>query len=161
LVDELSVLQDLPDLDGIERSELMKLAFDDVGISLSDRGFEAERAEHEALRRDAKALETRFERWFPESWKALKSVTGSPPTELLEVIEIALRSVQELVAYLDGPPLQRRVDAIEILERLLVEAGVSPWDYCQALPFATERAQRAIRDVRTTAALRDVASSSN
>jgi hypothetical protein len=48
--------------------------------------------------------------------------------------------------YLASPPITRRVDAIEILERLLLEAGVSPWAYARALPHATD----ACRDAYVT-----------
>ena len=65
------------------------------------------------------------------------------------------QAVRDVIADLDGPPLQRRVDAIEVLERLLLEAGVSPWAYCHALPFATGAARQAIAELRRMVAARD------
>jgi hypothetical protein len=67
------------------------------------------------------------------------------------VIEIVLVTVNELTDYLAGSPLGRRVDAIELLESLLLEAGVSPWAYGRALPHATERAREALRALRRSA----------
>jgi len=156
-VGELSVLQEPPDLDGIEQAAQLNAAYDEVGLSLSDAGLEAERARCEAKKRDLRALSSRFERWFPDLSGIAARRSERPDAELLEVIEVALLSVRDLIAYLDGPPLQRRVDAIEILERLLLEAGVSPWDYCNALPFATAPARQAIAELRVSICERDSA----
>jgi hypothetical protein len=155
LVDELSVLQEPPDLDGLEQVAQLEAAYDELGLSLSDTGLEAERARCEAKKRDLRALSSRFERWFPDLSERAAPKRAPPERELLEVIEVALLSVRELIAYLDGPPLQRRVDAIEILERLLLEAGVSPWAYCNALPFATAVARQAIMELRVSICARD------
>ncbi|HYP89751.1 MAG TPA: hypothetical protein VEQ59_16400 [Polyangiaceae bacterium] len=149
LVGELSLLREPPDLDGILQAEHLTGAYEELGISLTDVGLEAERARYEARRRDGRALSARFDRWFP----AILPQPSAPhevPRELLEVIEVALLSVVELVGYLGGAPLQRRVDAIELLERLLCEAGVSPWHYCRALPSSSPRARAAIASLRSS-----------
>ena len=148
------MLNEPPDLDGIEQAAQLGAAYDELGLSLADAGLEAERARCEAKKRDLRALSARFERWFPELSELRANRAAPPEPELLDVIEIALLSVRELLVYLDGPPLQRRVDAIEILERLLLEAGVSPWAYCNALPFATDQARQAIAELRTSAGAR-------
>jgi hypothetical protein len=155
LVSELSVLQEPPDLDGIEQAAQLDAACDELGLSLSDTGLEAERARCEAKKRDLRALSSRFERWFPDLSELAPRKSAPPEPELLDVIEVALLSVRDLIAYLDGSPLQRRVDAIEVLERLLLEAGVSPWAYCKALPFATDQARQAIADLRVSVCARD------
>jgi len=103
-----------------------------------------------------RALRVRFDRWFPELENVPASPDESPPSELLTVIEVVLTTVAELIGYLDGQPLQRRVDAIEILERLLLEAGVSPWAYCRALSHATAPARVAVDRLRNLVSARDV-----
>lgn len=148
LVAELTLLQAPADLDGIEQAAHLGAAYEAVGMSLADVGLEAERARYEAKRRDERALRSRFDRWFPESWPAASRDRAPPPHELLEVVEVALCSVHELVGYLSGSALQRRVDAIELLERLLCEAGVTPWEYVQALPFALPGARNALKQLR-------------
>lgn len=157
LLAELNLLQEPVDLDAIERAEHLDAAYEDLGMSLSDVGLEGERARCEARRRDVRALTARFEGWFPER---LPPDDGAAdvlaPAELREVIEVALLSVVDLVAYLDGPPRQRQVDAIELLERLLVEAGVSPWAYVRALPYASASARSAISTLRGMALAPDV-----
>lgn len=40
---------------------------------------------------------------------------------------------------------------VEILERLLLEAGVSPWAYMRALPHATKACRDALRSLRQSA----------
>ena len=62
-----------------------------------------------------------------------------------------LCSVHELTEYLAGSSLGRRVDAVELLERLLLEAGVSPWAYSRALPHATAKSRLALQALRGAA----------
>lgn len=151
LVAELTILQEPPDLDGIERAVNLSAAYEAVGMSLADVGLEADRARYEAKRRDERALHVRFDRWFPASLPSLRADRGQCPDELSEVVEVALCSVLELVGYLNGSPLQRCVDAIELLERLLCEAGVTPWEYGIALPHARPGARAAIAGLRAMA----------
>jgi hypothetical protein len=66
-------------------------------------------------------------------------------------IEIVVRTVNELTDYLGAPPVTRRVDAIELLERPSLEAGVSPWAYTHALRHATEPCREALRALRRSA----------
>lgn len=153
LVDELCVLRTPPDLDELERAQLLEGAYEELELSLGNARPEAERAHAEAQKRDYRSLGVRFERWFPEPATFAKTA-APPPAELLDVLEVVLLTVAELVEYLEGSPLARRVNAIEILERLLLEAGVSPWAYCRALPFSSPVAQGALLRTRTAAALK-------
>jgi hypothetical protein len=151
LVDELSVLHEPPDTDALESAGLLEKAYEDLGISLTEQGYEAERAQAEALRRDARAVGVRFERWFPDPDEPGAERGPAPPAELIEVVEIVVRTVAELTEFLSGTPVSRRVDAIELLERLLLEAGVSPWAYTRALPHATDACREALRALRQSA----------
>ena len=155
LVDELSVLHEPPDLERLEQAQYLEAAYEEAGLSLSDNGFEAERAHCEAQKRDLRALCGRFDRWFPELEQLGRAREQAPSHELLDVIEVVLVTVAELIAYLDGAPLQRRVDAIELLERLLLEAGVAPWTYQRALPHATRATRVALEGLRSLVSSRD------
>ena len=150
LVDELSVLHEPPDLERLEQAQYLEAAYEEAGLSLSDTGFEAERAHCEAQKRDLRALCGRFDRWFPELEQLGRAREQAPSHELLDVIEVVLVTVAELIAYLDGAPLQRRVDAIELLERLLLEAGVAPWTY-----HATRATRVALEGLRSLVSSRD------
>lgn len=114
--------------------------------------LEAERARYKVLCWDERALQRRFERWFPELGPERPALAreapppdapvpdasipdpptpataadAAPPHALLEELEVMLLTVAELVTFLDGTPMQWRLDAIEILERLLLEAGIAP-----------------------------------
>jgi hypothetical protein len=151
LVDELCVLQTPPDLDELERAQYLEGAYEELELSFADSRFEAERARCEAQKRDYRSLGLRFDRWFPEARPLAPTAGPSPPSELLQVTEVVLVSVAELVELLEGTPLARRVNAIEILERLLLEAGVSPWAYCRALSAASSTASEALDRIRASA----------
>jgi hypothetical protein len=151
LVDELSVLHEPPDTDALENVGLMEEAYAELFMSLDEQGNEAERAQAEALRRDARAVGVRFERWFPDPDEPTVERGPPPPAELIEIVEIVVCTVTELTDFLSGTPISRRVDAIELLERLLLEAGVSPWAYTRALPHATDACREALRALRQSA----------
>ena len=154
LVDELGVLHQPPDTEALEDVGLMEEAYAELFMSLDEQGNEAERARAEALRRDARAVGVRFERWFPDPDEPPVERGAAPPAELLEIVEIVVCTVAELTDFLAGTPVSRRVDAIELLERLLLEAGVSPWAYTRALPHATDECREALRALRqSTSAL--------
>lgn len=151
LVDELSVLHEPPDAEALENAGLMAEAYAELFMSLDEQGNEAERAQAEALRRDARAVSVRFERWFPDPDDPCHDRGAPPPAELIEVVEIVVCTVAELTDFLSGTPISRRVDAIELLERLLLEAGVSPWAYTRSLPHATDACRTALRALRQSA----------
>ena len=151
LVDELSVLHEPPDAEALENAGLMEEAYAELFMSLDEQGNEAERAQAEALRRDARAVGVRFERWFPDPDAPAVERGSAPPAELIEVVEIVVCTVAELTDFLSGTPVSRRIDAIELLERLLLEAGVSPWAYARALPHATDACRTALRALRHSA----------
>ncbi|MEO7034205.1 MAG: vWA domain-containing protein [Polyangiaceae bacterium] len=153
LVDELCLLSTPPDLDELERAQFLEGAYEELELSLENGQLEAERARCDAQKRDYRSLALRFDRWFPEpTTLASGRPAMPPPEELLQVIEVVLLTVAELVEYLEGSPLARSVDAIEILERLLLEAGVSPWAYSRALPFTSPAGLSALARTRVSAA---------
>jgi hypothetical protein len=54
---------------------------------------------------------------------------GSPERDDVDATTSALASVAEVVVLLGGSDLARRADAIELLERLLPDAGLTPARY--------------------------------
>ncbi len=56
-----------------------------------------------------------------------------PPVEDIDAIEILLATVAEVVREVGGSSLARRADAIELLERLLPDARLSPARYFAVL----------------------------
>jgi hypothetical protein len=118
---------------------------------------EAAQARREALDRDHRALTARFSRWFPEAGDA------SPPpapdaqeSDDLEAMSIVLATVAEVVREARGGPAARQADAIELLERLLTDAQLSPARYHATLNAHAARVAPAVAAVR--AAVLDQAS---
>jgi Mg-chelatase subunit ChlD len=125
-------------------SQVMAQALEEVGLPGSVS--EGERARREALDRDRRSLERRFGRWFPapaveegkENEKPIEPTEaqpdlGTPERADLDAITIALSTVAEVVSDMGGGALARQADAIEILERLLPDARLSPARYLAVL----------------------------
>ena len=67
-----------------------------------------------------------------------------------DLVSALLASVTEVVELTGSDGLQREVDAIEIFERLMVDAGVAPWRYADLLrryPHALGPAVTGLRGV--------------
>ncbi len=155
LVDELSALTRNRSIADLERAEEYDMALAEVGLSRAALD-EATLAREEAVRRDAMALERRFDRWFPEPKQLtlLAPPTHSTQAEELETLRLCLLSVAELVGYLGGSELMRRSDAIELMQRLCADAGLSPSRYDALMREQSGVLGAALRAVRATVLLR-------
>ena len=133
LLDELASIENERDIVSMEQLDAEAQARREAGLDASlDEG---DRARTEALARDRHALELRFSRWFPTpSVRAGASpAKGSPEHEEVIAVTCALASVADVVGLLGGTELARRADAIEMLERVLPDARVSPARYREVL----------------------------
>ena len=117
--------------------------------------LEGEAARKEGRDRDHRAVAARFERWFPrpeakapppEAFPRLPA-EGTAARADLEAAQIVLATVAEVTRELGGAPLARRADAIEILERLLPDAGLSPGRYRAALRDQALRLAPALAEI--------------
>jgi hypothetical protein len=93
-------------------------------------------ARREAEERDHRALEARFDRWFPQpadGGAGPLPALGTLEREDVEAARVVLATVAEVVGETGGPAPARRADAIEILERLLPDARLPPGRYDEAL----------------------------
>lgn len=146
-----------------ESNESLALALGDVVVELEDLGrqvrrgatdadeTEGARALDEAAARDVDAVARRYARWFP-------AVTSdAPPTEPpaeeieadLEATRVVLASIAEVVGELAGDPLHKRADAIELIERLLPDARLTPGRYADIVASESRRLAVALRAVHT------------
>lgn len=158
LVEELAALERQRDLAALEQLDLEAQARREAGVD--EGAHEGERARIEALARDRSALLSRFARWFPEPSGVARGVAPAmppprtPERDDVEATLCALASVAEVVALLGGSDLARRADAIELLERLLPDARLSPARYRAVLrdwPGAVAEGLIAVREaVRVT-----------
>lgn len=154
LVDELEAIERARDLEKLERIEEETQARREVGLAEAHDGGDGERAHVEAMRKDRAALAARYERWFPEP----KANEGTPPMvsgrarDDLDATCCALASVAEVVGLLGGSPIARQADAIELLERLLPDAGLSPSRYRALLREFPEIVAPSLRALRESVA---------
>lgn len=88
---------------------------------------EGQRALREAADRDRRSVENRFAKWFPkvevDKTKKDKAPIASPDAE---AVMLVLSTIAEVVGELGGTDLGRKADAIELLERLLPDALLTP-----------------------------------
>jgi len=90
---------------------------------------EGQRALREAIERDRRSLENRFMKWFPriEIESSVENSADKPITSSdAEAVVVVLSTIAEVVSELSGTDLGRKADAIELLERLLPDAMLTP-----------------------------------
>lgn len=131
LVDELESIDRKRDVDALEQLEEEAQARRDLGLEAEEAENQGDRARVEALRKDRVALNARFARWFPrlEATPGELPEAGTPEREDLDAVTCALASVAEVVGLLSGSEFARQADAIELLERLLPDARLTPARY--------------------------------
>lgn len=157
LLDELGGLGQARHIDALEAAHAETEALEEIGVP--GAVSEGRQARRELLDRDRRALEARYARWFPAP---VASPAGAPPArgapdgaplpgtperDLLEAVTVALVTVAEVLVEVGGSPLQRQADAVEIIERLLPDARLSPARYQAALRTYPAEVSRALRAV--------------
>jgi hypothetical protein len=101
----------------------------------------------DAALRDAGAVQRSFVRWFPEPLRTTEQSTTAPrqgssvapPDAIaaqLDAVRVVLATIAEVVGELGGSEMHRRADAIEILERLLPDARLTPGQYAEVVARA-------------------------
>jgi hypothetical protein len=124
------------DASEIQNASVLEAALGEVSsIGEQQPAFtDGERARREALMRDEATVKARFLRWFP------RVPDGTPLAPLAESDEQLLASVIALLATVaevlgvgTTGLLERRSDAIEIMERLLADQAIPPWRYADLL----------------------------
>lgn len=129
-------------------------ALAEVGLGGSET--EGQRAQREARERDERALATRFDAWFPPLGIAVAGAfgrSGAPDEDAawaadVEAVLVVLTSLADILPDLGGTALERRADAVDLLERLLPDARLSPARYrmvASARPPAIDAALSAVR----------------
>ncbi len=157
LVEELEAIDRASDVSLLERLDAETQARREMLDGLEPSGDDGERARLEAMNRDRLALGVRYARWFPEPrlHAAVEAEVGLGPEaptrerEDVEATVAALASIAEVVALLGGSELGRRADAIELLERLLPDARLTPARYRAVLsnwPGAVAAPLRAVHE---------------
>jgi hypothetical protein len=126
----------------------LEAAFASVGLS-AEHMSEGQRALHEAAERDRRAVLSRYQRWFPIPSTA-EHEDASPSSVAVDredAVVVVLATVAEVVCELSSDELARKADAIDVLERLLPDARLSPAQYDACVREPTERIRAALTAV--------------
>jgi Mg-chelatase subunit ChlD len=144
-----------------ESLDALRSALEDVVIELDDLGAkrpsddaagvasEGARALEDAAARDVAAVGRRYDRWFPPA--PTEEAPAEAPTasvaDDLEATRVVLASVAEVVGELAGDPLHKKADAIELIERLLPDARLTPARYAEVVTNEALRLRDALAAV--------------
>ena len=110
---------------------------------------EGQRALREAAERDKRSVENRFAKWFPRIEMAAKKSTNDKTiaSSDAEAVVLVLSTIAEVVSELSGSDLGRKADAIELLERLLPDALLTPSKWFHVLRHEKEAVAAAMDGV--------------
>lgn len=150
-------LDDLADLERLRHGAVLRAAEsdDELVAALDELGLgaraltEGQRARREAAARDRRAVAERFDAWFPEQPEAPLSTTVD--REDIDSTLVALGTVAEVVGEMGAEPIVRQADAVDILERLLPDARLTPAAYDAVIRAGIEPVERAVTAVRAAA----------
>ena len=133
-------------------------ALAEVGLPATKGVDQRTRARLAAVENDRVLLEAAFVRAFPPVAGADAAATplaGDDP-RVPEVLA-CLATIAEVVETFGAAPVERQADAIELLERLLAEVHVTPWDYAELVRRPAPAVASALRAVHAAARFRKIA----
>jgi hypothetical protein len=154
LVDEIAARGKKRDTEALEALDARAEANAELGIGEADLS-EAEKARARALYRDRAALERQFDRWFPRPPEGT-SAASLPPSPDIESVTVLLSTVAEMIGVVGGSDLSRMADAIDLLERLLPDARLTPARYQEVLGQGITDLAKPLAAVRQAANARTV-----
>lgn len=146
-----ALVEELADLERTRDAESVRQLYESYREGRSNKEVEAEieaeaddivegegsKACLEALHLDEQALNRRYMSWFPEPSSDHHGVQppeeGTLEHEDLESAVILLYTIAEVVEIVDDAPLARRADAIDLFERLIPDARLTPSRYLAML----------------------------
>ncbi len=154
LLDEIHGLERARDVEALAELDAHRTTLEFMGVDL-DAMSDGERARLEAMHRHRRALMHRFERWFPQPAPRVtlpeEPARGTQADQSLAEVLAALVAVAETVDAVGSRGLQRQADAVELLERILVQSGISPHRYGRICREQAPHLARALADVRRAA----------
>lgn len=159
LLDDLAALRRAQERGGAAmRAALEEAALDEAALGHASaqrlsalRGPEAAAARREALERDRAALQRRFDRAFPKPCSEAQGANSIADRDDVDAAIVALTTISETLSITEGSEITRRADAIDLLERLLPDAGMSFARYGELSARASGPLAQAIVAVRLAA----------
>jgi len=153
VVEEIEQHRRGADAEALEHAHMTRAAYRELGLPSASSSSDGVRARIEMLERDVHALGRRFDRWFPAPAEdAAPAEDPGADRADLELLVLLLSSLVEVIEITSSDPIARRADAIEVFERLLTDAGITPW---RASELATRHAREVAPPLRALRALVD------
>jgi von Willebrand factor type A domain len=110
----------------------------------------------ELAKRNDAALIRRFERWFPRitnaSTEALNYPDQRTESRLRDTVSL-VDGVTEVLSLMKAEHRELQADALEVFQRSLSDAGISPFEYTELLDRFPERFQKALEKLYETVGL--------
>jgi hypothetical protein len=110
----------------------------------------------ELAKRNDAALTRRFERWFPRmaqaSTEALNYPDQQTESRLRDTVSL-VDGVTEVLTLMTAEHRERQADALEVFQRSLSDAGISPFEYTELLDRFPERFQKSFKNLYKTVGL--------
>lgn len=150
IVDEIGARKKAREVEALEALDAEAAARSDVGLAPRDLS-EAEVARARALYRDRASLLRQFDRWFPEPKESAPSpVRGDAD---IDAVTVLLSTVAEMIGVVGGSELARMADAIDMLERLLPDARLTPARYHEVVAASQRELADGLAAVRSAAGI--------
>jgi hypothetical protein len=110
----------------------------------------------ELAKQNDAALIRRFERWFPRITKASTEALNYPDQQtesrLRDTVSL-VDGVTEVLSLMKAEHRELQADALEVFQRNLSDAGISPFEYTELLDRFPERFQKALEKLYETVGL--------
>lgn len=145
LVEEVASLGRAREVEALEALETDTQGRAEAGVT-TDSLSEGERARARALYRDRAQLGLQFRRWFPTPVPGA-APSADVPTGDVDATLVVLATVCEVVHVTLGLELTRQADAIDLLERLLPDARLTPARYLAVVARPSSAVAGALQEV--------------
>ncbi len=123
----------------LEKGDLdaLVLELEDLeAVRRPETGAHGPAALEEATARDRASLDRRYARWFPAASPAAAASATKDDDDVMAA-RVVLATVAEVVGELGGDGLRRKADAIDLVERLLPDARLSPARFAEIVARGT------------------------
>jgi Mg-chelatase subunit ChlD len=139
------------EVEAIEAIDAKREAAHEMGLSQQQAFSEGEIAKARALYRDRAALVTQFDRFFPDPTNLPVAPPCAEDEPDREAVTVVLATIAEMLDVVGGSDLGKRADAIDVFERLLPDARLSPARWAAVVAAPSERVAKALEAVRHAA----------
>jgi hypothetical protein len=150
LAEEIAACGRKREVEALESLDDGTRARQEVGLGPSDLS-ESETARARALYHDRAALERQFERWFPPASQGTTPELEGMEADDVEAATVLLATVAEMLDVVGGSDLARMADAIDLLDRLLPDARLTPARYHAVIAEHSPKLAAPIAAVRAAA----------